>query len=291
MSATAAGTRSIREVLAASWALFIAGLSSVFPWVLAAELVQLLPFANPPSGIFDTDLSLFAQPGYLVRALFFGGAQALFYGVAVLRMKMLVEGAAREDRVTWRALRAAPAVLVAYICYETIVIIGLLLTFAMFMLGCFIIGPLAGFVLCILPLAPTAAASTALALFIFPAVLEGRGPFAALGESSRLAKTSWGRVSLVISVPALALLAASVLADFTSLSHSVSSGLELLRHSQEEGISMEQADGLLAGLKAAPGAGRYSSWQLMSTLLGAFAWWYTLAVCYAQYRDLKAQKG
>jgi len=274
---------SVRVVLAEGWALCIAGLPTIFPWVLAAELLQELPFANPAGSILTTDLSLYAQPGYMARALLLGALQALLYGIAILRL------AGTQGRAAWWAsLRATPSVFVGYLCYEVIVGFGLLFTFAFFMLGIFIIGPLGGLVLCILPLAPTAAASTALALFAFPAVLERKGPFAALGESSRLAKRSWVKVSLVISVPALALLAASVITDLTNIRHSLSMGLDIWSRAQESGVSMEQADSILAGFKAAPAASRYEVWQVIGTVFGAFAWWYTLAVCYAQYRDLKA---
>ena len=281
MATTHAGS-SAWGVLREGWALFVSGLSSVFPWVLAAELIQELPFANPPGSLLTTDFDLYAQPSYLVRALLSGALQALLYGVAVSRLA----GAGSD---AWKlSLRATPAVLVAYVCYEIIVVIGLLFTFVFYVFGMFIAGPLAGLVVCVVPLAPTAAASTAMALFIFPAVLERRGPFAALGESSRLAKRSWVKVSLVISVPALALLAASIVTDLTSIRHSLSMGLDLWGRAQDSGVSMEQADSLLAGFKAEPAANRYESWQLIGTVLGAFAWWYTLAVCYAQYRDLKA---
>jgi hypothetical protein len=273
----------MREVLAEGWALFIAGLTTAFPWVLAAELLQETPIANPPGSILTTDFSLYAQPDYLVRALIVGVLQALFYSVAVQKLTGTTWSTA-----WWPGLRAVPSVLMGYICYELIVALGLMFTFAFFMLGMFIIGPLGGLVLCILPLAPTAAASTAFALFIFPAVLERKGPFAALSESSRLAKRSWAKVSLVISVPALALLAASVITDLTSIRHSLVMGLDLWNRAQESGVSMEQADSLLAGFKAEPAASRYELWQVIGTVLGAFAWWYTLAVCYVQYRDLKA---
>src|SRR5690242_7576689 len=159
---------SVWGVLGEGWASFVSGLSTVFPWVLAAELLQQLPLANPPGSILTTDLDLYAQPGYLARALLFGVLQALLYGIAVLRLAGAGDGA-------WKgSLRATPSVLVAYLCYEVIVVIGLLFTFAFYMLGMFIAGPLVGVVLCILPLAPTAAASTAFALFIFPALLEKR---------------------------------------------------------------------------------------------------------------------
>ena len=92
----------------------------------------------------------------------------------------------------------------------------------------------------------------------------------------------------MISVPAVALLAAAIVTDFTSIRHGVSMGLDLWERAQDSGISMEQADSILAGMRAEPPASRYELWQVVGTGLGAFAWWYTLAVCYAQYRDLKA---
>jgi hypothetical protein len=179
---------------------------------------------------------------------------------------------------------------IGYLCYEAIVLIGLLFTFAFFMIGAFIIGPLAGMVLCVLPLAPTAAASTALALFVFPVVLEGRGPFAALGESSRLAKTAWVKVSLVISMPAVVLLAAAMVTDMTAIMHGVSSGLDVLRRAEDGGISMDQTNNLFSGFKAPVSNGAYDGWRIAGTLLSGIAWWYTLAVCYAQYRDLKTSE-
>lgn len=275
----ATGSPSVRQVLGEGWELFCSGFISVFPWVLAAELTALLPFANPPGGIFTMDLSLLGDPGFWVRALVFGAVQAFLYGVAVQRL------AARDGRSG--ALRAVPAVLAGYICYEVMVAFGLVLTFAMFMLGMFILGPLAGLVLCILPLAPTAAASTAMALFIFPAVLEQRGPLASLGESSRLAKTSWVKVSLVISVPAIALLIASLVADAPGLKQVLSGTLAQL-DSLQDGVSGGSTAGMLSGFKSGAAVDRYSPWQIAGVLLGALAWWYTLAVCYAQYLDLKA---
>jgi hypothetical protein len=284
--ATDAHPRSVRRILVEGAALFTAGLGTVFPWVLAAELLALLPFA-PTGSIFDTDLSLLGDPGYLGRSLLLGILQTLLYVVAIRKLQELAGDATSGDGGLWSALRAVPALVVGYLCYELIVVIGLLFTFAFFMLGAFIIGPLAGLVLCVLPLAPTAGASTALALFAFPVVLERRGPFAALGESSRLAKTAWAKVSLVISVPAVALLVAFLVTDMTSLSHSISMGLEALRRSQDGGLSMEQIEGLFGtGGGAATPAG-YGAWRIGGTLLSGFAWWYTLAVCYAQYRDLK----
>jgi|GEM_PF-2574131 len=274
-----------RGVLAEGWRLFTAGLGRAFPWILAAELTSLLPFANPPGSIFTTDLSLYGQPDYLIRALIFGALQAWLYSTAVWRLA----AQPGEPASWWGGLRATPSVLVGYMCYMLIVGIGLVFTAIIYVIGAFIIGPLAGLVLCILPLAPTAVVSTAMALFIFPAVLEKRGPFASLSESSRLAKTSWAKVSLVISVPAIALLAAAVVGDMPGIQHAVALTLDLRRRALEGGLSTDQALQVLESLKASAPPDRYGVWTVAGVLLGAPAWWYTLAVCYAQYRDLKSR--
>lgn len=278
----AVGTPGVRQVLGEGWAFFLSGFTTAFPWVLAAELTALLPFGTPAGSIFTADLSSLGDAGYWGRALGLGALQAFLYGMAVQRLA--ASGTAAG------ALRALPAVLIGYLCYEAVVGLGLFFTLAMFVLGMFIIGPLGGLVLCILPLAPTAAISTAMALFIFPAVLEKKGPFASLGASTGLTKTSnatWVKVSLVISVPAIALLIAAAVGDIPAIRHAVELGMDLQRRA-EEGLDAEQLLQVLDSLKAAAPAERYGMWPVAGVLLGALAWWYTLAVCYAQYRDLKA---
>jgi len=273
----------VGQVLGEGWSLFISRFTTVFPWILAAELTALLPFANPPGGIFSMDLDLLGDSGFWIRALLSGTVQAFLYGVAVQRLAAQTGAAG--------AARATAAVLVGYICYEAMVFFGLLLTFTMFILGMFIAGWLFGLVLCVLPLAPTAAASTAMALFIFPAVLEKKGPFASLNESARLTKISrftWAKVSLVISVPAIALLAAAVVGDIPGIRHAVTLALDLRRRALEGGLSADQLLPVLQGLQPPTAPSRYEPWAVAGVLMGALAWWYTLAVCYAQYRDLKA---
>lgn len=278
----------VAAVLRAGGRLFAAGLGSTFFWVLAAELVTLLPFAPPGGGILDMDLGLLLQPNYLLRLLLCSGLQAVFYSCAVLGLARLAGNPAAASH-GWLALRTAPGIFVGYLVYQLAVGIGLLLTFAVFMLGSFIAGPLTGLLLCILPLAPTAAASTALAFFIFPVVLERRGPFVALSESSRLAKTAWLRVSLVISVPALALLAAWFVGEASGLYHQAADILDLMRRSGTDGQA-DSLSALSAAITPAEANPRYGFWPVVGTLLGAFAWWYTLAVCYAQYRALKVSE-
>lgn len=279
----ARATYSARHVLAEGRRLFMAGLGTVFPWVLAAELLQLLPFASASGNIFTMDLEQLGRPDYLARALITGAAQAVLYSIAVLRLATLA-GEPAQGKPGWNAVRAVPSVLIGYLAYELVVIFGLLLSFAVFMIGLFIAGPLFGLVLCVLPLAPTAAVSTALALFIFPAVLERRGPFASLGESSRLAKTHWAKVTLVISVPALALLAAWCVQNGPEVARTVHAYLDMLSQHADEGLSVGDVERLQDSLK---GQGVAPGWQLGGAILAGFAWWYTLAVCYAQYRDLK----
>lgn len=274
------------QVLAAGARLFRAGLSSAFPWILAAELLQALPFASGSGNVFTMDLSLLAQPAYLARALSIALLQALLYSIAVLRLAA-VAGEPAAVKPARGALRAVPAVLIGYLAYELVVAAGLMFAFVAFVIGLFIAGWQFGLALCILPLAPTAAASTALALFVFPAVLDRRGPFDALGESWRLAKRRWGRVSLVISVPALALLAAWCVQNGPALLHAIRGYLDFLSQHAEEGISAADLEKLQGSLESGAAASHLGAWQLAGMALGALAWWYTLAVCYAQYRDLR----
>lgn len=273
--------RSVREVLAAGGRLFAAGLTDVFPWVLTAELLQLVP--GTPSGLLDTDLSQFLNPFFLAKALLFGGAQALLYAVAVVRLTHLAGSPASP--VVWPALRATPSVLIGYFVYTIVLMLGLGLGSLLFALGLLFIGPLGGLVLSLMALGPTAAASTALAFFIYPAVIERRGPFTSLSESSRLARGGWIRASLVVSVPALALFVAWLAGNGVGLSRSLSTILDQLQDISAD-VSVDQLQGLLTSATAHVGSMDWS-WRILGALAGAFAWWYTLAVCYAEYRALK----
>ena len=281
----AARQHSIREVLSAGWRLFMAGMGDVFPWVLAAELLQLLPFANS-GGILDTDVSLFLNPVFLVKAVAFGALQAFLYAVAVLRLTRLAGGP--QGATAWPALRATPAVLIAYIVYTLIAMLGLGLGMLFFTTGLVLLGPLPGLLISIIPLAPTAAASTALAFFVYPAVLERRGPMAALNDSARLARSGWARASLIVSVPALALLAAWLAGNGVELTRSMSDTLRQLS-SMDADVSTDQIQALLSGATGQSAAHGAWGWRVLGAVSGAFAWWYTLAVCYAEYRDLKSR--
>lgn len=285
--ATAAKQHSIREVLGAGWRLFMAGLGDVFPWVLAAELVPLLPLRGKQSGsILNTDLSaLFSDS--LGLMLIIGALQASLYAMAVLRLAALA-GNKIQGATYWNALRAMPSVLVGYIVYELIVIVGVLFGLLVFSLALTLLDLLPAIAALGIALIPAVIASTALALFIFPAVLERRWPFAALGESSRLAKMGWARLSLVVSVPALVLLCLWFAENGSTMLKIYHTLMDMAPKLAEEGSGMD-VQALLSQVSQAPAEEQGYAWKLIWAVAGAFAWWYTLAVCYAEYRDLRSR--
>lgn len=286
-AATTAKQHSIREVLAAGWRLFMAGMGGVFPWVLAAELMPLLPLGGKQSGsILNTDLSgLFSDS--LGLMLISGVLQASLYAMAVLRLATLA-GNTIQGTTHWDALRAMPSVLVGYIIYELIVIVGVLFGLLVFSLALTLLDLLPAIAVLGVALIPAVIASTALALFIFPAVLERRWPFAALGESSRLAKMGWARLSLVVSVPALVLLCLWFAENGSTMLKIYHIVMDMAPKIAEEGSGMD-IQALLSQVSQAPPEEHSYAWRFIWAVSGAFAWWYTLAVCYAEYRALKSQ--
>lgn len=277
--------RSVREVLAAGGRLFAAGLGTAFPWILAAELMQLLPsFSDQPSGVSELDMGSLFQGSDLLRTVLLGVVQALCYGIAVVRLAVLT-GERVEGLQVWHAVRAIPSVFIGYVIYSVIMILGLGISFVVF-INALTLGLWPALVGTLIPLAPTAVVSTALALFIYPAVLERRGPFASLSESARLAKSSWARTAVVISVPALALLCVWAVANGAQLVRLVSAIFAALEQLQEGGVAMADLQNqIMSALQSADKASE--PWHTLGVILGAFAWWYTLAVCYAEYRALK----
>ena len=276
---------SIREVLAEGWRIFLAGLATAFPWILAGELLAVIPGFSNSSGLLDTDLAQLVDPIFLLRMATFGILQAFLYGMAVLRLPQLAGDASGQR---WhRALRAAPAVFIAYFAYELLVGTGLVISLLLFVLGDWFLGLGGALLLSLLLILPTAVASTAFALFVYPAVLEGRRPFTALGDSRRLVMRHWGRASVVISVPALGLLALWLVQNAESLFKTLPEGLSKLSNMSAEASSAE-LQSLLAGGQShtAPGL----TLQLALAVAAALVWWYTLAVCYAEYRDLTGRK-
>ena len=266
------------------WTFFLRGLGTAFPWVLAAELVQALPFLHMSGSLLNMDLSLLVEPAYLAKAVGSSVLQAWLYGIAILQLARL---AGEKDAVSiWTALRAVPSVCIGYLLYEIVVIIGLLIAVLFFSVGLTLLGPLPALLIACLPLAPTAVASTALAFFVYPAVLEGVGPFAALQRSRRLAMQGWARATLVVSVPALVLLAVWAGENAGSVMATFDRSLQQLSAASEEGAgdpvqALMSSGGLQDAATAHPWL--HFAWAAM----GALAWWYTLAVCYVEYRELK----
>lgn len=276
---------SIRAVLEEGRRIFLAGLVSAFPWILAGELLALIPGFSNSNGLLDTDLAQLVDPIFLLRMAAFGILQAFLYGMAILRLPQLA-GDASEQR--WHhALRAAPAVFVAYIAYELLVGAGLVISLLLFVLGDWFLGLGGALLFGALLLIPTAMASTAFALFAYPAVLKGRRPFAALDDSRRLVMRHWGRASVVISVPALGLLALWLVQNAESLFKTLPQTLSQLSNMSANASSAE-LQSLLAGgqTHAAPAV----ALQLALAVAAALVWWYTLAVCYAEYRELAERK-
>ncbi len=276
--------RSTGAVLAEGRDLFLRGLASAFPWVLAAELVQALPFLRLSGSLLNMDLEKLAQPVYLAKAVACGLLQAFLYGMAILRLVRLAGGTAAVSPLA--ALRAVPSVCIGYLAYEIVIIIGLLIAVLFFSIGLTLMGPMPALLIACLPLAPTAVASTALAFFIYPAVLERMGPFAALQRSRQLAMQGWARATLVVSVPALVLLGVWLGENAGAVKAAYEHSLQQLAAASDEGMG----DPIQAALSSGglQDAATTHPWlHLAWAAVGALAWWYTLAVCYAEYRELK----
>lgn len=281
---------SIREVLAAGWRLFRDGFVGAFPWVLAAELLAIFPLGGKAQGGLDlnADMSAYFQPGYFGRELLIGLLQAFLYAVAILR---LAESAGQrvEGHTAWIALRSVPSLFIGYMVYSVLVILGVGLGLIVF-LNMLPLGLVPAIAFTFVPLAPTAIASTAFALFAYPAVLERRGPFAALGESVRLAKSSWVRVTAVISVPALVMLCEWAANNGAEVKQLVTTAYDVLMQVEETGVSEDNLQQTMESALHAAGTGQSMVWQVLGVALTAVVWWYAVAVCYAQYRDLKQSK-
>lgn len=268
------------------WAFFLRGLGTAFPWILIAELVQALPFLHISGSLLNMDLSLLMEPIYLAKVVGCSVLQAWLYGIAVLQLARL---AGEADEVSALAsLRAVPSVCIGYLLYETVVIIGLLMAALFFSIGLMLMGPLPALLIMLLPLAPTAVASTALAFFVYPAVQERMGPIAALQHSRRLSMQGWTRATLVVSVPALVLLGVWTGENAGSVMATFNRSLQQFSTASEEGTG-DPMQLLLSSGGMQDVAATHPWFHFAWAAVGALAWWYTLAVCYAEYRDLKAR--
>ncbi|MGH8373331.1 MAG: hypothetical protein ACRETO_11465 [Gammaproteobacteria bacterium] len=285
MNGSAARQRHrIGAVLAEGWRLFVAGLVTVFPWILAAEIIGSLPVAGAGGGLLDTDLGRLGQLAYLFWMLLSACVQTLLYAYAVLRLARL--DAVAVPAPLRSALYAIPALFVAYLAYELLVVCGVGLAVILLLLVVLLFGIIPGVVVALFPLAATAWISTALAFFAYPAVLDQRGPFVSLGRSLQLAKSNWGHAALVVSVPAIGLLCVAALQDVVPVMnglHAVMGSMSQLSAQPSAG----QLQDLLSNLNAHQVTHQHPIWQAFTVLFSALAWWYAVAVCYAEYKMLK----
>jgi hypothetical protein len=274
----------VTHVLAVGWHLFVAGLTRVFPLVLIAEIIAALPVAGAGGGLFSTDLDRLVQPGYLAWTLLSVVLQTVLYAGAVLRLARLEN---TSTKVSWRAATGAiPGLLIGYVVYDVLVVFGLGVSLLMFVLVVLLFGVVPAVIVSFIPLAATAWISTALAFFAYPAVLEQAGPFAALGRSLRLARSNWAHAALVVSVPAIGLLVVAALQDTMPVLHSVHAVMNTVSQLSSQPAA-GQLQNLLANPATTPPAGAHPLWQMTTALLSALAWWYALAVCYAEFMLLK----
>jgi len=284
MNAAASNRRlPVGEVLSAGGRLFVGGLPGIFPWILAAEIIGALPIAGAGGGLLSADLSRLAQPAYVVWLLFAICAQTFLYGMAILKLAQR-DGTPVVSPMR-QAIRSIPALFIAYLIYELLVVFGVGFAFILMLLFALLLGVLPGVLVAIIPLAPTAWISTALAFFAYPAVLERRGPFDSLGRSLQLAKSNWVRAAGVVSVPAIALLVVALLQDVMPAINMWHQTTQLLSQVSSQ-ASVANLQSLMTHLDANQKAVSYPWWQAFTVLLSALAWWYAVAVCYVEYRNL-----
>lgn len=261
----------MKEVLGQGWRYFVAGFKTAFLWVLAAELLPAL---------ID-----FSGADNLLLTILLGLVQAFLYGMAVCELARFGgEPQAVPVRTSYRAILA---VFIGYVLYVLAVIVGSAIAATAFMFAFLSSGILLAMSICFVPLVLTAAISTAYAFFVYPAVLEKGGPFTALNMSWKLAMNSWAQATGVVSVPALVLAAVWLGENGAATVSSIQQALQQISTLSSD-LSTDQLQALLsASENSAPerSPGLHLAWSA----LGAVAWWYTLATCYAQYRALKAR--
>ncbi len=278
------GKLPVYATLSEGWKLFSTGLISVFPWILAAELLSLVGSAGASKNIniMTADFGQYVSLPHLGWELLIGCVQALLYGIAIIR---LAELAGQETSPVLRtAMRGILPLLIGYLIYELIMIVGVGVALILFLPTAIFIGRVAGVLVTIIPLAPTAYVSTALALFAFPAVLEKGGPFRALMRSVQLTRSNWGRAAVVISVPAIVLLAIAA-ADEIPFMEGLRTTLRKLAGNLS-GMDAQQLQNLMSGPNMSEAATHPVWWTILFAVLTAVGWWYALAVCYAEYREL-----
>jgi len=88
----------------------------------------------------------------------------------------------------------------------------------------------------------------------------------------------------VISVPAIVLLAIAAVKEIPFIEGLRSSLRQIAGNTS--GMGTEQLEKLLTSHSGSGAAAHSVWWTLLLVVLTAVGWWYALAVCYAEYREL-----
>jgi len=146
------GKLPVSSILSEGWKLFRSGLISAFPWILAAELLALLPSPNAPKSILTADLGQYFSLSHLSWLLLIGCVQALLYCIAII--KLAAFSGQKINSTVLTAMRGTLPLLICYLIYELIVLLGLGIALILFLPTVMIIGVPAGVLVTLIPLAP-----------------------------------------------------------------------------------------------------------------------------------------
>lgn len=235
----------VAQPLADSWGLFRRCLPVLFLPLWAANFADAVPGVWAGGGLLAGGISR----GDFLLMLVSWCVQSVLYGYSIARLDGCASGASATSVRAWpRALHAAPAMLICDLLYNIAAWGGLLV----FVVPGIILG-------------------TTLVFFAYAAVIDRKNVFEALGYSHALAWPGWWRTSVVISVPAIALLVYAVIMAWPTI--------------------MDAVRTLAAGELPTAASMAGPKWYDLGLmpLLGAVVWAYVLVVLYVQYRVLKAR--
>lgn len=176
--------------------------------------VAWLPATFAANQMDPNDPSLTSVVLLFVTGIVFTLSSFVFLSMLIARMQSIVAGDTMSfGAAAARGLRRAPAYIVAGILY------GLMIMLAMFMaimitaliagvlVGAFgmtddaVLGPiLIALIAILIALVPTAYLSITFYFYNYAAVLDGKGPFAALGYSVRLITGNWWRTAGILTI-------------------------------------------------------------------------------------------
>lgn len=234
----------IHGSLGEGWRLFLKCLTAIFLPLWAAGFVDAVPSEFAGGGLLTGNLEVRA----LLVTLVAWCLESVLYGYSIARLDARARDVPLTHGQAWRmGLRALPAVLIGDLIYNIAAWGGLLV----FVLPGIILG-------------------TTLVFFAYAAVLDRKNVIEALAYSHALAWPHWWRTSVVISVPAVVLLAYGVIMGWPAILSAVRA----------------LATGQLPNVKSV-----INPWYDLGLMpvLGAVVWAYVLCVLYAQYRALKAR--